>query len=95
MVLATMTAKVKAIGEHPRLGRYVMLDHGHDLVSIYGHLSATLVSTGQVVAVGAIVGKVGSTGRSTGPHLDYAIEYRGKRVDPLKLIKPPVTLARG
>jgi murein DD-endopeptidase MepM/ murein hydrolase activator NlpD len=90
---AVLAARVKAIGEHPRLGRYVMLEHGNGLVSLYGHLSEMLVGTGDVVAKGDPVGRVGSTGRSTGPHLDFSLELHGKRVDPMRVLKAPVTVA--
>jgi murein DD-endopeptidase MepM/ murein hydrolase activator NlpD len=68
-------------------GKSVILDHGWGTYSMYFHLSSTLVSEGERVSKGAILGKVGSTGRSQGPHLHWGIRINGARVDPLALLK--------
>jgi len=68
-------------------GKSVILDHGWGLYSMYFHLSETLVGEGDRVRTGAMLGRVGSTGRSTRPHLHWAIRIRGARVDPLSLVK--------
>jgi murein DD-endopeptidase MepM/ murein hydrolase activator NlpD len=94
-VVATAPATVQAIGEHPRLGRYVMLAYADGSVATYGHLSDFAVGTGDVVARGAHIGKVGSTGRATGPHLDFSLEVAGGRIDPLSVLRPPTTLVAG
>jgi murein DD-endopeptidase MepM/ murein hydrolase activator NlpD len=68
-------------------GKSVLIDHGWGIYSMYFHLSEILVREGDPIAKGAILGRVGSTGRSTGPHLHWGIKIRGARVDPLSLLK--------
>lgn len=64
-------------------GNYVMIDHGDGKMSIYGHLSGVTVEPGQSVVAGQLIGYVGSTGYSTGPHLHFELRYNGVRYDPL------------
>lgn len=66
-------------------GKTVILDHGYGLQSLYAHLSETLVAEGQRVTQGTVLGKVGATGRVTGPHLHWAVKAGGARVDPFSL----------
>jgi len=68
------------------LGQAVVLDHGQGLFSILAHLSAIDVHEGDNVEAGQIVGRVGATGRVTGPHLHWAVRLAGARVDPLALV---------
>jgi murein DD-endopeptidase MepM/ murein hydrolase activator NlpD len=68
-------------------GKSVIIDHGWGIYSMYFHLSEILVRQGDPVEKGAILGRVGSTGRSTGPHLHWGIKIHGARVDPLSLLK--------
>ncbi len=68
-------------------GKSVILDHGWGLYSMYFHLSETLAGEGDRVRTGAMLGRVGSTGRSTRPHLHWAIRINGARVDPLCLLR--------
>jgi murein DD-endopeptidase MepM/ murein hydrolase activator NlpD len=75
-------------------GNMVELDHGNGLTTRYAHLSAFDVTTGDIVAAGAIVGRAGSTGRSTGPHLHYETRHDAQAVNPLKFILAGVKLAR-
>ncbi len=65
-------------------GNYVMIDHGDGKVSIYGHLCDVVVEPGQEVLPGQLIGYVGSTGYSTGPHLHFEMQYYGVRYDPLE-----------
>src|SRR5262249_7662933 len=65
----------------------VDVDHGNGLSTRYGHLSAIAVRVGQSVKTGQIIGKVGSTGRSTGPHLHYETRLKGEAVDPQKFLR--------
>lgn len=66
-------------------GYYVMLRHNNGLETLYGHLSKFLVSVGQVVQAGEVIGLGGSTGRSTGPHLHFEVRYQGNPIDPVTL----------
>jgi murein DD-endopeptidase MepM/ murein hydrolase activator NlpD len=68
-------------------GNLVEIDHGNGLTTRYGHLSAFEVEAGQIVPPGAIIGKVGSTGRSTGPHLHYETRNGGEPSNPLRFIE--------
>ena len=67
-------------------GNMVEVDHGNDITTRYGHMSAILVNAGQTVQPGDILGRVGSTGRSTGPHLHYETRIGGEAVDPHRFI---------
>lgn len=68
-------------------GETVIIDHGQGLYSIYAHLRSRAVEDGATVAAGSFLGEVGSTGRSTGPHLHWGVRLRGARVDPLALVE--------
>ncbi len=68
------------------LGKYIIVDHGYGFRTVYGHLHRTLVKPGQRVKRYDIIGKVGDTGRSTGPHLHYEVRVSNKKVDPMKYI---------
>jgi murein DD-endopeptidase MepM/ murein hydrolase activator NlpD len=63
-------------------GRRIVLDHGRGERTLYAHLSAILVRPGQTVATGALIGRVGSTGFSTGPHLHFEVRVRNAATDP-------------
>lgn len=63
-------------------GNFIILDHGHGLNSMYLHLSKSLVKEGDTVRKGDVIGEVGTTGRSTGPHLHWTVQWFDKRVDP-------------
>ncbi len=63
-------------------GNYILLDHGLGLNSVYLHLNKSYVKDGQFVKKGEIIGEVGTTGRSTGPHLHWGVQWFSKRVDP-------------
>ena len=67
-------------------GGTVIMDHGHGISSIYSHLENVLVSVGDEINQGDIIGTVGSTGRSTGPHLDFRINWFQTRLDPMSVL---------
>lgn len=73
-------------------GRMVELDHGNGLTTRYGHLSAINVKVGDVIKIGQVIGEVGSTGGSTGPHLHYETRIDGEPVDPQKFLRAGVRL---
>lgn len=68
-------------------GNSIILDHGQGIYTMFFHLSKILISQGQQVKRGEVIGLVGSTGRSTGAHLHWGVRMQGARVDPLELIK--------
>ncbi|OGH64323.1 MAG: hypothetical protein A2821_02070 [Candidatus Magasanikbacteria bacterium RIFCSPHIGHO2_01_FULL_41_23] len=68
-------------------GCYIILDHGSGVQTLYGHNSKLLVSVGEYVAQGQVIALLGSTGRSTGPHLHFEIRLNGRRTNPLKFIR--------
>jgi murein DD-endopeptidase MepM/ murein hydrolase activator NlpD len=68
-------------------GKHVTLDHGNGVRSLYGHLREITVTAGQRVEKGQVIGLVGSTGRSTGPHVHYKVIVNGKAVDPRGFLK--------
>lgn len=81
-VLAPAAGTVTLAGPHAEYGLAVLLDHGNDIRSVYGHLSKIRVSAGQRVERGAELGLTGNTGRSSGPHLHYEILVKGHAVNP-------------
>lgn len=68
-------------------GNLVEIDHGDGLITRYGHNSENLVETGQEIKAGQVLGKVGSTGQSTGPHLHFEVRRSGQAVDPYTLLE--------
>ncbi|MBL6954898.1 MAG: M23 family metallopeptidase [Alphaproteobacteria bacterium] len=69
-------------------GGTVMLDHGHGLTSVYSHLQSVTVKPGQFVRQGQRIGTLGATGRATGPHLDWRLNWFKQRLDPALLVGP-------
>jgi len=67
-------------------GGTIIMDHGHGISTIYSHLETVLVSVGDIINQGDIIGTVGSTGRSTGPHLDFRINWFQTRLDPMSVL---------
>ncbi|MFH1684371.1 MAG: peptidoglycan DD-metalloendopeptidase family protein [Candidatus Margulisiibacteriota bacterium] len=68
-------------------GKAVVIDHGRKTTTVYGHMSRIYKGVGAIVAKGQIIGLVGSTGYSTGPHLHFEVRKNGKPVDPIKFLK--------
>src|ERR1700754_2572474 len=94
-VRATANGKVVSSGWQGGYGRMVEIDHGNGLSPRYGHLSAINVKVGETVRIGQVIGEVGSTGRSTGPHLHYETRIDGDAVDPQKFLRAGVRLSSG
>ena len=69
-------------------GGTVMIDHGHGLHSIYAHLSEVKVAVGQTVRPGEPVGRIGATGRASGPHLHWGVYWFKQAIDPALLVRP-------
>jgi murein DD-endopeptidase MepM/ murein hydrolase activator NlpD len=87
IVRATAPGKVTNAGWAGGYGNMVEIEHTEGVSTRYGHLSAVLVSDGQMVAAGTPIGRVGSTGRSTGPHLHYETRIDGEPVDPMRFLR--------
>ncbi len=92
-VRATASGKVVEASWVGGYGNMVEIDHGNGLTSRYAHLSSMAVGIGDTVAKGATIGRVGSTGRSTGPHLHYETRIDGEPVDPMRFIRAGLKLA--
>jgi murein DD-endopeptidase MepM/ murein hydrolase activator NlpD len=73
-------------GRNGGYGNLVIVDHGQKYATYYGHLSEISVQKGQVIESNTVIGRVGSTGRSTGPHLHYEIRYDGEILNPIKFL---------
>ena len=86
-IYATAPGRVIEAGWSNVFGRYVKIDHGFGYQTLYGHMSRIAVKRGQYVGRGQAIGYVGSSGRSTGPHVHYSVFYNGKAVDPLPYLR--------
>jgi murein DD-endopeptidase MepM/ murein hydrolase activator NlpD len=88
-VAATNDGVVRLTVDHIFSGKGVFIDHGLGFYSMYFHLSEVTVNEGDVVRAGQTVGKVGATGRATGPHLHWGVKLNGARVNPYALLDLP------
>jgi murein DD-endopeptidase MepM/ murein hydrolase activator NlpD len=93
-VHATANGTVTIAGWQGGYGKMVEIDHGNGLATRYGHLSSIDVDVGKTVRTGQVIGKVGTTGRSTGPHLHYETRVDGEAVDPQKFLRAGARLAQ-
>jgi len=91
---AVADGTVVVAGERGGYGLAVVIDHGHSLGTLYGHQSSIAVRVGQEVERGDVIGYVGSTGASTGPHLHFELRFDGRAVDPLGYLVDDTTAAR-
>lgn len=89
-IYATNDGLVVLSGDFYFNGKSIVLDHGEGLYSMYFHLSEYIAGEGDLVRRGEPIGLVGSTGRSTAPHLHWAFILRGARLDPLKILELPI-----
>lgn len=90
-VLASAEGTVSRVETQKGLGKFVAVQHRDGTESYYGHMSAQNVHIGQRVMQGQKVGELGSTGRSTGPHLDYRIKKNGATFNPMMVLRQPAT----
>lgn len=81
-IYATANGTVQSAGWQQGYGNCVQINHGFGYVTLYGHMSSIKVHAGQIVKRGAVIGLVGSTGKSTGPHLHYEVHFRGAVMNP-------------
>jgi murein DD-endopeptidase MepM/ murein hydrolase activator NlpD len=86
-VRATADGIIMTAGLANGYGREIMIDHGHGIQTLYGHLSGFAVTTGEQVRIGQVIGYVGTSGRSTGPHLHYEVRIRNTPVNPYKYLR--------
>jgi murein DD-endopeptidase MepM/ murein hydrolase activator NlpD len=91
-VRATAAGRVTLAEYSGGYGRMVEIDHGNGVTTRYAHLSAMRVGPGETVVAGTVLGRVGSTGRSTGPHLHYEVRVDGEPVDPQRFLRAGVRL---
>jgi murein DD-endopeptidase MepM/ murein hydrolase activator NlpD len=93
-VLAAADGRVALAADHYFAGQSVYIDHGDRLISMSFHLSQVLVQPGDLVRRGQEIGRVGATGRVTGPHLHFGLRWHGARIDPAVLL-PKAAGGRG
>ena len=86
-IKATAAGRVTHAGWMGGYGEMVEIDHGNGLSTRYGHMSEVLVDEGDAVKAGETIGRVGTTGRSTGPHLHYEVRVDGEPVDPERFLE--------
>ena len=93
-IFASADGVVVMAGEMGGYGNAVVIDHGNTIATLYAHMTADAVEVGQIVEAGELVGFVGSTGFSTGPHLHYEVRIMGQPVDPISYLDfgPPATV---
>lgn len=86
-VIATADGSVMSVGRHAGYGKMIIIDHRFGISTRYGHLGQMIVRVGQKVKKGEVIGYVGSTGRSTGPHLHYEVRLHEQRLNPLRFYR--------
>ena len=86
-VVAVAGGIVSRAGKNGGYGYFVEIDHGNDYVTRYGHNQMLLVQAGEAIKRGQVIAKLGSTGRSTGPHVHFEVLKDGARIDPMKFVQ--------
>jgi murein DD-endopeptidase MepM/ murein hydrolase activator NlpD len=89
-VFAAAAGVVVHAAFHPQFGNMVEIDHGNDFVTRYAHVSRLHVKPGDLVKRGRRIAEVGSTGRSTGPHLHFEVRYKGVAQNPARFLRASV-----
>jgi murein DD-endopeptidase MepM/ murein hydrolase activator NlpD len=85
-IRATADGKAIFVGWQGSYGKSIIIDHGHSFSTHYSHNNTLLIKAGERVKRGQIIALLGSTGRSTGPHIHYEVWYKGKPVNPIKYV---------
>ncbi len=86
-IVATADGKVIETGYDRGYGKFIKIDHGNEFNTLFSHAKKICVRKGQIIKRGQIIGLVGNTGRSTGPHLHYEIHFKKKTINPYKYMK--------
>lgn len=94
-IRAAAAGKVKTVTDSALYGKTLILEHSQDIDTLYGHLGEILVSPGDAISQGQVIGKVGRTGMINGPTLYFEIRDQGKAVDPLTRLKGDFTTGEG
>ncbi|MEO0155650.1 MAG: peptidoglycan DD-metalloendopeptidase family protein [candidate division WOR-3 bacterium] len=89
-IIAAGSGKVVSVGWDTLYGNYVIIEHSVNYKTFYGHLHSILVKYGDIVTGGKIIGLLGSTGKSTSPHLHYEVIFKGQPVDPMAYLPAKV-----
>ncbi|MCX7727103.1 MAG: M23 family metallopeptidase [Chitinispirillaceae bacterium] len=93
-VIATASGVVKSIEKHPLWGKKIVISHSSELSTLYAHLGEIKTTLGKKVKRGEIIGEIGLSGISSGPHLHYEILYKGKPIDPADFFFPSEVIAK-
>jgi murein DD-endopeptidase MepM/ murein hydrolase activator NlpD len=93
-IVATAPGTVITASKNGGYGNMVEIDHGNGITTRYAHLSTILVNVGDTISTGEAIGRSGSTGRSTGPHLHYEVRLNGEAVDPMRFLNAGIRLSR-
>ena len=94
-IRAPAAGVVVRAGPRGGYGNSVEIDHGNGVVTLFGHASKLTVNTGDLVTPGQEIAEVGSTGRSTGPHMHFEVRVGGRPVDPARVLKTYAIRAEG
>jgi Membrane proteins related to metalloendopeptidases len=86
-IVAAAAGIVVTSERHPQYGNLIEIDHGNDLITRYAHASKLLVKQGALVKRGQKIAEVGSTGRSTGPHLHFEVRFKGAAQNPNRFLQ--------
>lgn len=94
-VRSILAGRVVFAGTHAGYGKLVTIDHGKGYASLYAHLSEIKVEIGQEIAAGTLLGRVGSSGAATGPHLHFEWRRSGEALDPLRVFPSLAEISEG
>ncbi len=95
MLVAPANGTVVKAGSQGGYGNLIEIDHGNGLTTRYGHLSKIQVKVGDIIQRGQLIGLIGTTGRSTGPHLHYELRLNDKAINPRRFLPPEQTDVNG